>query len=111
MGVSGYTFCESFPNEKTPYYAQEVVDALSFMGTLPYILKPDNPKRVVKKNSKDELILNATIRDIEHYYNVVVVSAPPRKPKGKSLVEIDVGLLERNLQTKIRDRMFTALMS
>ena len=108
MGVSGYTFCEAFPNEKTPYYARGVVDALSFMGALPYILKPDNPKTVVKKNSKDELILNATIRDIEHYYNVVVVPAPPHKPKGKSLVENDVGWLERNLLMKLRNRMFNS---
>lgn len=108
IDISDYTFCEAFPNEKTNNYVEGLADAFTFYGALPRILRPDNPKTIVIKNNKDSLVLNAMLRDFERYYGVVIVPAPPRKPKGKSLVEHAVKWLEQNLLPRLKGRLLNS---
>jgi hypothetical protein len=48
------------------------------------------------------------LRDFELYYGVVIVPVPPRKPRGKSLVEHAVKWLEQNLLPRLKGRLFNS---
>ena len=48
------------------------------------------------------------LRDFELYYGVVIVPAPPRKPRGKSFVEHAVKWLEQNLLPRLKGRLFNS---
>lgn len=106
VGVSSYAFVMAFPNEKTESFLQGTVSALYFYGAVPKILKPDNTKAAVIKNNKSILILNKVYEDIQQFYNVVIVPAPPLKPKGKPSVENGVKYVETHLLERLRGRWF-----
>lgn len=55
--------------------------SMIFLGSSEYLV-PDNCRTAVKSNTKDELVLNASYEDLEHFYNVIVLPPPYRKPKG-----------------------------
>ena len=108
IGVSSYCFAMAFPNEKTENFLQGTVHALHFYGGAPKILKPDNTKAASIKNTKDVLILNSAYADLQDYYKVVVVPAPPGKPRGKASVENHVRWLEIHLIGRLRSQSFSS---
>lgn len=106
VGVSSYAFAMAFPNEKTECFVQGTLSAFEFYGAVPKILKPDNTKAAVIKNDKNSLVLNKVYEDIQQFYNVVIVPAPPLKPTGKSSVENGVRYIETHLLERLRGRWF-----
>lgn len=106
LGVSSYAFAEAFPNEKTDCFIQGNIQAIEFYGCLPKIFKSDNCKTAVVKNTKDELIVNKIYQDLESFYDVVIVPAPPRKPKGKPSVENHVRWFETHLLGKLKGNIY-----
>lgn len=108
VGVSSYCFAEAFPNEQLPCFIQGTVDAINFYGAVPRILKPDNVKTAVIKNTRDKLVLNDAYEDLQNFYNTVVVPAPPLKPKGKPTVENHVRWLETHLLERLRANIFSS---
>lgn len=59
-------------------------------------LAPDNLKTAVKKPTKDDLVLQSAFSDsdLKDFYDTIVLSSPPRKPKGKPTAENHVRYLE-----------------
>ena len=104
VGVSSYCFVMAFPDEKVNHFITGTVKALEFYGAVPKILKPDNTKTASIKNTKDTLILNEAYADLQMFYNVVIVPAPVRKPRGKPSVENHVKWLETHLLEKLRGK-------
>lgn len=82
VGVSDRFFARCFLDEKTGSFIEGTSNALRFYGAAPKYLVPDNCRTAVKSNTKDELVLNASYEDLEHFYNVIVLPPPYRKPKG-----------------------------
>lgn len=111
VGVSSYCFAMAFPDEKAESFLQGTIEALHFYKKAPKILKPDNTKAASIKNTKDSLILNKIYEDLQDYYGVVIVPAPPLKPKAKSTVENHVRWLETHLLEKLRGRWFDSFTS
>lgn len=108
LGYSSYIFAEALPDEKLMSVQKGMVDSLEFYGALPKILMPDNMKSAVTKNTKDELILSTLFEDLEEFYDVVVVPAPPRKPKGKASCENAVKWVETYIIRKLKGRTFSS---
>ena len=111
VGVSSYCFAMAFPDEKAESFLQGTIEALHFYKKAPKILKPDNTKAASIKNTKDSLILNKIYEDLQDYYGVVIIPAPPLKPKAKSTVENHVRWLETHLLEKLRGRWFDSFTS
>ena len=65
-----------------PNFVKGTVDALNFYGAVPKYLVPDNASTAVTKHTKDELIINSTYQDLEHFYDTIVLPPLPYKPKG-----------------------------
>lgn len=97
-----------FPNERIICFTAGTVDALEFYGAVPKILKPDNAKTASIKNTKDELILNATYEQLQYYYGVTIVPAPPLCPRAKPTVENGVRLIEEKLLSVLKGRSFSS---
>ncbi len=108
VGYSSMLFVKAMPDEKTESFCTGTADALAYYGALPRILKPDNTKAAVISHGKDEIVLNATYQDLEEYYGVHVVPAPPRKPKGKATVENAVNWVERKVMERLRGRTYSS---
>lgn len=108
LGVSSLIYAEIFLNEKLPIIAG-TVHALQFYGGVPKYLVPDNCATAVKKHSKDELVLNAAYKDLEDFYDVIILPPPPRKPKGKPTVENHVRYLETHQLEKLKEGIYTSL--
>ena len=106
VGVSSYLYARAYPDEKLSNFTDGVIRALYFYGALPNILKPDNLKAAICKNTKDELIVNATFRDIENFYGLIVLPPPPLKPRGKATVESGVRFLETHIIERLKDKVF-----
>lgn len=109
IGVSSYIYVEAFPDEKLNHFLEGVSNALQFYGALPRILKPDNLKIAVTRHTKDELLLNSAFRDLEHFYDVIVVLPPSRKPRGKASVEEGVSWMETHLLGRLKGRRFNTI--
>lgn len=108
LGVSSLLFAKAFPDEKLPSVIDGITEAIAFYGALPKIFKPDNMKTAVTKNTKDILLLNEAFKDLERFYDVVVVPAPPRKPKGKPSVENGVRWIEQFILPQIKNESFSS---
>lgn len=110
-GVSDYCFVELFENEKMPNFVKGTVDALNFYGAVPKYLVPDNASTAVTKHTKDELIINSTYQDLEHFYNTIVLPPLPYKPKGKPTVEKHVQIVETWVIEKLKEHVYTSLLA
>lgn len=108
LGVSSLLFAKAYPDEKLPSVIDGVTSAVDFYGALPRIFKPDNMKTAVNKNTKDALLLNEAFKDLERFYDIVVVLAPPRKPTGKASVENAVKWIERFVLPQIKNTSFSS---
>jgi len=109
LGFSSRAYAEIFLDEKTPSFIAGTVNALAAYGALPKYLVPDNLKAAITKNNKDELVLSAAYSDLEDFYDVVVLPAPPRKPKGKPTVENQARHLEVHLIEKLKEGVYTSI--
>ena len=57
LGFSSLVYTEIFPDEKLPHFITGTVHALSYYGTVPKYLVPDNLRTAVTRHSKLKLIL------------------------------------------------------
>ncbi|MGO5048724.1 hypothetical protein [Dysosmobacter sp. Sow4_B12] len=103
LGFSSCVDAEIFLNKNLASFILGVVHALSFYGSVPKYLVPDNLKRAISKHSKDEFVLSSVFSDLEDFYDTVVLPSPPRKPKGKPTVENHVRYLEPHLIEKQKE--------
>lgn len=108
VGVSSLIFVKAYRNEKTDSFIDGVVSALKAYRAVPRFLKPDNLKTAVTRHNKDELILNSAFRDLEHFYNTIVLPPPARKPTGKAAVESGVKYVETHILEKLRGHAFNS---
>lgn len=108
LGHSSMLFCEAFPDEKENSFIQGTVDAIHFYGAIPRVLKPDNAKTAVIKHTDDDVVINAAFLELEDYYGVTIVPAPPLKPKGKSTVENGVNWVERKVLEELRGKTYSS---
>lgn len=104
-------YAEVFEDERESNFVKGTVHAIEYYGAVPRYLVPDNLKTAVTKHSKDELLINTAYQDLEHFYDVVIVPPPARKPKGKPTVENGVRSMETWLIETLKRTQFTTIES
>jgi transposase len=85
LGYSSYTFAEATWSQQTPCWIGSHIRAFEFMGGLPKLVVPDNPKTGVTRACRYEPDLNPTYSDMAAHYGVAVLPARPRKARDKGL--------------------------
>lgn len=109
LGLSSKCFAEAFEDEKLPNFIKGTIDAVHYYGGTTKYWVPDNLKTAVTKHTKDELKLNALFKDLESYFDVIVLPPPPMKPKGKPTVEGHVKYIETHLIEKLKEDAYYSI--
>ena len=82
------------------------VHAYEYFGGVTKILVPDNLKTGVTANTRYEIQLNASYRELAEYYGTAIVPARVRKPQDKGLVEKSVGFSTTWITAALREQKF-----
>lgn len=106
LGASNYTYAEAVLSEDLPSWINLHVHTFEFMGCVPEILVPDNPKVGVTHPCRYEPDLNPTYQDAAAHYGTVVIPARVKKPKDKAKVESAVLIAERWIIAALRNHTF-----
>jgi len=109
LGASNYTYAEAVLAQDLPAWIRLHVRTFEFMGAVPEIVVPDNPKVGVTHPCRYEPDLNPTYRDMAAHYHTAVIPARVRKPKDKAKVESAVLIAERWIIASLRNHTFFSI--
>lgn len=109
LGASNYTFAEVTLSQSIPDFTASIVRAFEYFGAAPTILVPDQLRSAVARPDRYDPDINQTLHELAQHYGVVVLPAPPRKPKGKAKVEAGVLISQRWIIARLRHRKFFSL--
>jgi transposase len=110
LGASNYTFAEVTSSQTVPDFTASTVRALEYFGASPKIVVPDQLRSAVARPDRYDPDINQTFNDLAQHYDMVVIPAPPRKPKGKAKVEVGVQIAQRWILARLRNRTFFTLL-
>jgi transposase len=109
LGASSYTWAEARWTETLPDWIGAHVNALDFLGGVPKATVPDNLKAGITRPSRYEPGINRTYQDLADHYGFVVLPTRIRRPRDKAKVEAAVGIVERYVLGRLRNRTFFSL--
>lgn len=87
LPCSMYGYAEAFPDMKTPSWLAGHIHAFEAFGGIPRITVPDNCKTSTIKNTRTEIILNQSYREMAEYYGTTIIPARPLTPRDKAAIE------------------------
>ena len=109
LGASSYTFAIACWSETLPDWIGAHAAALNFLGGVPKAVVPDNLKAGITTPSRYEPGVNRTYQTFADHYGFVVLAARPYKPRDKAKVETAVGIVERYILGRLRNRRYLSL--
>ena len=109
LGASSYTFACATAAQKQADWLCGLARALSFIGGVPQIIVPDNPRALIAKADRYEPEPTRATAEFAAHYGTVVLPARPRKPQDKAKVESGVQVVERWILARLRHRQFFCL--
>ena len=109
LPYSGYSYVEAFQDMGQENWTAAHVNAYRHFGGVTRILTPDNLKTGITKNTKDELIINRSYREMAEHYGTAIIPARPRTPKDKAAVEGTVGVVSTFILAALRNQQFLSL--
>ncbi len=109
MGASSFTYAQATWTQGLADWLVAHVGALEAIGGCPKLLVPDNAKVAVIKTCRYDPEINRAYAEMAAHYDMAVLPARPRRPRDKAKVEAAVGILERWLLGRLRNRKFYGL--
>ena len=109
MGASSYTYAEARPAETLEDWIGAQVNLFVFLGGVPRMVVPDNPRAIVVAPDRFEPGLNRTVAAMAEHYGVAVMPARPRRPRDKAKVEAAVLVAQRWIIARLRNRRFFSI--
>jgi transposase len=109
MGGSSLSFAHATWTEQMADWVDSHNAAFAFFGGSAQLLVPDNAKVAVIKACHFDPMVNRSYTDMARHYGTAVLPARPRKPRDKAKVEACVGIVERWLLGRLRNRTFYSL--
>jgi transposase len=106
LGASSYTFACATPGQTQADWLTGLERALRFIGGVPELIVPDNPRALVSVANRYEPELNRATTEFAHHFGTVILPARPRKPQDKAKVEVGVQVVERWIMARLRHRQF-----
>jgi transposase len=109
MGTSSYTYAEARPAETLEDWIGAQVNLFAFLGGVPRMVVPDNPRAVIVAPDRHEPGLNRTMAAMAEHYGVAVLPARSRKPRDKAKVEVAVLVAQCWIIARLRNRRFFSI--
>ena len=109
LGASSYTFAWATPRETMADWLRGCAQALSFIGGVPQLIVPDNPRAMIANPNRYEPRANETVEDFARHYGTSVLPARPRHPQDKAKVESAVQVVERWILMRLRHHRFATV--
>lgn len=109
LGASNYTYAEATWSQDTACWIGAHVRAFEYIGGLPELVVPDNPRTGVIRTCRYKPDLNPTYQEMAAHYGVGVLPARVRKPRDKAKVEVGVQIVQRWIVAALRHRRFFSL--
>lgn len=106
LGASSYTFACATPRETMADWLDATAAALGFIGGVPQLIVPDNPKALICDANRYEPRANDTVLDFARHYNTSFLPARARHPQDKAKVESAVQIVERWILARLRRQRF-----
>jgi transposase len=106
MGASSYTFACATPAQKLDDWIEGMTRSIAFMGAVPHLIVPDNPRALIAEPDRYEPQANATVLDFARHYGTSVLPARPYHPQDKAAVESAVQVVGRWILASLRHRVF-----
>jgi len=106
LGASSYTYACATARETMADWLESTARALSFIGGVPQLIVPDNPKAMVADANRYEPRANDTVLDFARHYGTSVLPARPRSPQDKAKAESAVQIVERWIMARLRHQQF-----
>jgi transposase len=109
LGASGYTFACATPRETMADWLSATGRALEFIGGVPQLIVPDNPRAMIADPDRYEPRSNDTVLDFARHYGTSVLPARPWHPQDKAKVESAVQVVERWIMARLRHQRFARI--
>lgn len=109
LGASSYTFAWATPSEKMVDWLGSIAKTFTYIGGVPQLVVPDNPKALIRKADRYEPMSNETVLDFARHYGTSILPARPYHPKDKARVEAAVLIVERWILMRLRHHRFKTL--
>jgi transposase len=106
LGASSYTFACATTGQTQADWLTGIGRALTFIGGVPELIVPDNPRALVTVANRYEPELNRATAEFATHYGTVILPARPRRPQDKAKAEIGVQVVERWIMARLRHRQF-----
>ena len=106
LGASSYTFACATTGQTQADWLTGIGRALVFIGGVPELIVPDNPRALVTVANRYEPELNRATVEFATHYGTVILPARPRKPQDKAKVEVGVQVVERWIMARLLHRQF-----
>lgn len=110
MGASSYTFAWATERETMADWLDATGRALKFLGGVPQLIVPDNPRALIANPDRYEPRSNETVQDFARHYGTSILPARPYHPQDKSKVESAVQVVERWILARLRHQRFSSLL-
>jgi len=109
LGASSYTYACATPRETMVDWLESTARALNFIGGVPQLIVPDNPKAMIADANRYEPRSNDTVLDFARHYGTSVLPARPRHPQDKAKAESAVQIVERWIMARLRHQQFDSV--
>ena len=106
LGASNYTFACATATQTAADWVGSIIDALEFIGGVPRLIVPDQPRALIARPDRYEPAVNRLVEEFCDHYDVAVLPARPAHPRDKPKVEVGVQVVERWILARLRNRRF-----
>jgi transposase len=102
LGASSYTYALATAGQKTIHWIDGMTGALHFMGSVPELIVPDNPRAVIGQCDRYEPRATDSVLDFARHYGTSILPARPYS-QDKAKAESAVQVVERWIMAKLRN--------
>lgn len=109
LGASNYTYACATAAETQADWLSGLGQALRFIGGVPELIVPDNPRALIGEANRYEPEPQRAVAEFAAHYGTAVLPARPYHPQDKAKVEVGVQVVQRWILARLRNRRFFSL--
>jgi transposase len=110
LPCSGYTYIEALHSGQRLWLIASLGRALQYFSGVPYMVRTDNMKQIVKKANRYEPSFDELSQQWSVHYNTTLTATRVAKPRDKAGVESSVNTAYYRVYAPLRNELFHSLV-